>query len=122
MKSIGARLVAVMSSLGKKKRPAKYGNTRVASADGAFDSKAEYARWLELNLLLKAGEIADLQRQVRYPLTAHDQLIGHYVADFVYQLNGEEVIEDVKGHRTQLFIWKARHFRAQYGKDITIVK
>lgn len=122
MQSIGARLVAVMSSLGKNKKRAKYGNTRVASADGAFDSKAEYARWIDLNLLLKAGEITDLQRQVKYPLTAHNQLIGHYVADFVYQRNGEEVIEDVKGHRTQLFIWKARHFRAQYGKDITLVK
>lgn len=108
-----------------KRKPAaksKYGNTRVASADGAFDSKAEYARWGELQLLAKDGQISQLRRQVRYPLTAHNQLIGHYVADFVYVRDGEEVIEDVKGHRTQLFIWKARHFRAQYGKEISIVK
>ena len=46
----------------------KYHN-RKYSADGeVFDSKREYQRWQELKLLEKAGEIAELRRQVPFEL------------------------------------------------------
>lgn len=70
-----------------------------------FDSKTEAKRWATLRLLERAGEITDLQRQVRFPLlTIHDRTgkpvkIGEYVADFVHRdvKTGELVIEDSKG-------------------------
>ena len=50
----------------------KYHN-RKYSADGeVFDSKKEYQRWQELKLLEKAGEIAELRRQVPFELL-HNQ-------------------------------------------------
>ena len=134
MKSIGARLVAAFSQ-GRKGKRAKYGNTRIQSEDGQFDSKAEYRRWCDLKLLERAGKIHDLKRQVRYTLCVQSMgeegqgseiTIGQYVADFVYILNdgelGKQVVEDVKGHRTQLFIWKKKHMKAQYGIEIVEVK
>ena len=39
------------------------------TVDGiTFDSKKEYKRWRELCLLQKAGEITDLERQVKFEL------------------------------------------------------
>lgn len=35
-----------------------------------FHSKGEMERWAELKLLAKAGEIAGLERQVKFPLNA----------------------------------------------------
>jgi len=117
----------------------KYHNKPV-SVDGVrFDSKAEARRWVELGLLVKAGHIWDLQRQVRFPLYVLQTRIGVYVADFVYTttedgkaispvtgvwpgLTGGAVVEDVKGVRTALYKWKAKHFAAQYGRPITEVK
>lgn len=69
-----------------------------------YDSIKEYQRNNELLLLLKAGKIRDLRRQV--PITAQeaftygDEKIGPiiYKADFVYvNEDGTTVVEDVKG-------------------------
>ena len=88
-----------------------------------FASKAEAARYHELLLLARAGEIADLVLQPRFPLYVYEfgnqaepLKIGEYVADFGYiERDGEEVTEDVKGVKTALYRWKAKHVRAQYG-------
>lgn len=47
----------------------KYGNEKVTVDGQTFDSEAEYRRYCELCLMAQAGEISDLQRQVRYELT-----------------------------------------------------
>ena len=100
----------------------KFGAKRTKMDGYTFDSKAEARRYTELRALEQAGAITGLRRQVRYPLTAHGVKIGHYVADFVYvQADGAEVVEDVKGIETQLFRWKARHFAAEYGREIEVV-
>ena len=105
----------------------KFGAKRTKVDGYTFDSKAEARRYVELRALEQAGAITELRRQVRYPLTAHDVKIGHYVADFVYvrgdvvRGDGTEVVEDVKGIETQLFRWKARHFAAEYGREIEVV-
>ena len=97
---------------------AKYGNTKV-NVDGMhFDSKREAARWQELRLLERAGEISDLRRQVRYELVP--KLPGErpvdYIADFVYRdKNGNEVVEDVKGVRTQVYIIKRKLMLWRHG-------
>lgn len=96
--------------------------------DGKFDSKAEYARWVELKLLEKAGRISQLMRQRAFPLEVVDhqgkpQVIGKYVSDFTYfrESDGELEVEDVKGVITPMFRWKSKHFLIQYGFPITII-
>ena len=86
-----------------------------------FDSKAEAGRWHTLRMLAMAGEILSLERQVAFPLLVNGVAIGRYIADFVYTdtNSGQRVIEDVKGHQTELFKRSAKHMAAQ-GNPITI--
>ena len=64
----------------------KYHNRKVKTSDGTFDSQKEYRRWCELKLLLRAGEIKELERQVKFELIPKQdgEKAIHYVADFVY--------------------------------------
>ena len=39
-----------------------------------------------------------------------------YKADFVYKINGEEIVEDTKGFETDVFKIKMRLFLMQYPK------
>lgn len=84
----------------------KYGAVRVRTVDGIeHDSKKEAARWQELNLMLRARLIEDLQRQVRFELIPKQE--GErsctYIADFVYidRKTGQKVVEDVKSPATR---------------------
>lgn len=87
----------------------KYHARKVVAQGQVFDSEKEYARYLELKLLEKAGEISQLERQVKYDLIPKQmdeegKMIERptvYVADFQYRDNntGEFVVEDVKGYR-----------------------
>ncbi len=98
----------------------KYGNAKVTVEGITFDSKREARRYLDLLLLLKAGEISDLQRQVKYtliPAQREPDIIGPkggrkpgkllehevaYIADFKYtDKDGNTVVEDTKGFRTK---------------------
>lgn len=97
---------------------AKYGNTKVEIDGMPFDSKREAAHWQELRLMERAGEISDLRRQVRYELVP--KLPGErpvdYIADFVYRdKNGNEVVEDVKGVRTPVYIIKRKLMLWRHG-------
>lgn len=70
-----------------------------------FDSKKEAQRWAALLLQVRAGVVADLERQIRCDLltihhaTGKPVKFGTYVADFRYRIveTGEVVTEDVKG-------------------------
>ena len=92
----------------------KYGNRRVLTPEGWFDSKRELTRWGDLKLLQAAGKIADLKRQVVYELLPACTLGGQrhrpirYVADFVYFENGERRVEDAKGYRNRVYALKRR--------------
>ncbi len=104
---------------GQKKRRNKFGNTKVKTADGLFDSQAELARWLELKLLKQAGYISDLERQKPFQLSS-----CKYIADFYY-LNlqtGLWVVEDVKGVRTEVYKLKKKMMKAELGIDIVEIK
>lgn len=100
-----------------------------------FDSKREAARYAELKLLLRAGQIQDLSVQPRYPLCSGETPIRiksgrynktgfplTYVADFQYTENGEVVTEDVKGMVTQVAKIKIALFEIQYGRSVRIVR
>lgn len=71
-----------------------------------FDSKREARRYMDLWLMQRSGEIANLRTQVKYPLLPKQvrsdgtkERAIDYVADFVYQQGGETVVEDSKGFR-----------------------
>lgn len=110
-----------------KPKPSKYGNEPLWIDGIRFDSKAEGKRYCELKLLQTAGEIAELELQPRFKLTVGNRELGEYRADFQYieSVTREIVTEDVKSEATEaiaLFRWKLRHFEAQYGRKLRIVK
>lgn len=90
----------------------------------AFDSKREADRYLVLKSMEEDGAIEDLRRQVRYELVPAFDVGGrhcrpvYYVADFVYVEDGKEVVEDVKGMRTDVYRIKSKLFARRYGKVI----
>ena len=109
-------------------RRSKYGAQKTEYDGIVFDSRHEAIRWRELKLLQQAGEIADLQRQVKYILIPaqvdEDGKIAEravsYVADFVYRdmRSGETVVEDAKGMHTRDYIIKRKLMRYVHGIKI----
>ena len=92
-------------------RGSKYGNRKV----NGFDSKKEANRYAELALMQRAGMIRNLQRQVKYELIPSQYKDGKciyrscsYIADFVYEQNGQTVVEDTKGFKTPEYIIKKK--------------
>lgn len=84
----------------------KYHARKIKAPDGqVFDSVKEYHRWGCLRLLERAGAIKDLKRQVKYELIPKQsgERACNYIADFTYIENGELVVEDVKGVRTDAY-------------------
>lgn len=81
-----------------------------------FDSKKEAARYSELKLLERAGEVHELRRQVKFvlipPQKENGKLIERecsYIADFVYEdKDGRLVVEDTKGVKTKDYIIKRK--------------
>ena len=93
----------------------KYHNRKVTRDGETFDSVKEYRRFCELRLLEKAGAVTDLRRQVKFELIPAQRIDGKvaeracsYVADFVYMENGQQVVEDTKGMRTQEYRLKRK--------------
>ena len=89
----------------------KYGNKRVVVDGIRFDSKREAARWQELKLLERAGEIKGLERQVEYELIPKQpgERAVKYIADFRYiDHDGKTVVEDTKGVKTPVYILKRK--------------
>lgn len=123
----GQRLSAAdyRALVGATPKRRKFLNRPVVLDGMRFDSKAEAGRWVYLLNLQAMGEITDLRRQVRIPLHAPSgAVVGHYIADFEYQRQGQTVTEDVKSAATadlRLFQWKRRHFAAEYGREIVAV-
>lgn len=102
----------------------KYNAIRVTLPTGErFDSKHEAACWLALVARQERGEIRNLERQVRIPLSARGgEVVGRLVVDFVFEEKQgnrwKRVVADAKGMATQLWLWKARHYVAEYGEEI----
>lgn len=89
----------------------KYHNRKVITSDGIeHDSQREAKRWCELKLLERAGQIQDLQRQVKFELIPKQQgeRAVNYIADFTYTENGKKVVEDTKGMKTKDYIIKRK--------------
>lgn len=107
------------SSLG---RQSKYHAKKVTVDGITFDSQKEAARWSELKLMEKAGLIQNLQRQVKYELTPafkkpgrRSERASSYIADFVYTQDGETIVEDAKGFKTEAYKLKRKMMIFRYG-------
>jgi len=118
----------------------KYHSKKTISRDGKLHaSKKEADRWVQLNLLERAGKIKDLKRQVEFELIPAQyesyERYGKkgqrlkdgrrcversccYIADFVYIENGELVVEDTKGVRTPDYIIKRKFMLKVHGIKI----
>lgn len=96
-----------------------------------FDSRKEAKRYQELRILEAAGEISDLQTQVKFVLIPSQRESGEpyktgphkgqkkpgrvverevaYYADFAYKdKQGRRVVEDTKGLKTKEYIIKRK--------------
>ena len=114
------RSVALADSgaLGGELMPSKY-HARKTVVDG----KREAKRYGELKLLERAGAIKGLQRQVPYELIPAFDVDGKhyrptvYIADFTYTdaKTGEEIVEDCKGYRTDIYRLKSKMFAHKFG-------
>ena len=123
------------TTVGKAVKKGRYGNVNKIEEDGIrFDSKREYLRYKDLNLLERAGEISELRVHPPFPITIggipimvalnqHKPWGKHltYEGDFQYIKDGKFVIEDVKmqsGHRTDVYKLKRALMKAM-GYEIT---
>ena len=93
----------------------KYGNKISVYKDMKFDSEGEMNRYIELEMLQKAGKVRELQRQVKFDLLPkqhgryRDEQPVSYIADFVYYNDADMfVVEDYKGQETRDYIIKRK--------------
>lgn len=86
---------------------AKYGNQKVEVNGVKYDSKKEARRAEVLECFENVGEISNLERQKKFVLQPSFKFNGHtireiaYVADFVYEKDGKQIVEDVKSPITR---------------------
>lgn len=115
----------------------KYHATKVTFDGITFDSKKEGLYYLRLKDMLRNGEISNLRLQVPFELlpavyrdeTVHlktkDKTVRKlvqrpvtYVADFVYEQDGKEIVVDTKGVRLPEYIIKKKMMLALKGREI----
>lgn len=100
----------------------KYG----ARKSGGYDSRKEHRRASVLKMWQRAGLISDLREQVSFQLipAQRDKDGNHirpcsYIADFVYKdSDGNQVVEDTKGVRTDVYKIKKKLMLQVYGITI----
>lgn len=102
----------------------KYKNKKITIDNITFDSKKESLRYQQLKLLEQAGVISNLELQKKFILQDKFELNGKkyreisYVADFVYIQDGETVVEDAKGFKTEVYKLKKKMFMYKYKMEI----
>ena len=117
----------------------KYHSRKITVDGETFDSKKEFQRYRELQLLEKAGKIFGLRRQVKYRLLPSQYVTVEtengtkdvcverpvtYIADFVYTVPHspgkwcETVVEDCKGFRTKDYVLKRKMMLYFHGIQI----
>ena len=103
----------------------KYKAKKTAVDGITFDSKKEAHRYLVLKAMQEAGEIDHLQMQVKYELIPPCKRISkgtergiNYIADFVYTENGNIVVEDVKGVKTDVYKIKKKLMLWRWGIEV----
>lgn len=94
-------------------------NAKRTNVDGiVFHSGKEAARYAQLKILEKAGEIRNLHLQVKFSIDIGGIRICNYIADFVYDEGSAEIVEDAKGKRTDVYKIKKKLMLAVNGIKI----
>ena len=98
----------------------KYRNRKILIDNHRFDSELEAKRYCQLKLLQRAKQISNLRLQVPFLLQEGFKKNGkthrkiEYIADFVYEENGQTIVEDTKGMKTETFKIKQKLFEYKY--------
>ena len=100
----------------------KYRNIKITIDGHTFDSTKEGNRYCELKILQRVGKISGLVLHPEFIICPAVVWKGRklsarkYIADLRYLDNETltEVIEDVKGKRTQVYMLKRSLFLSQY--------
>ncbi len=107
-------------ALTQKPRRSKYANVQIVADGVRWGSKAEYARWCELKLLEKAGQIRDLAPHPHIDLIVNDKLVGVWIGDYTYMENAHRVFEDHKGKDNALSKFKRKFVEAYAGIKVRL--
>lgn len=104
----------------------KYGNKKTTVNGITFSSQKEANRYIELMLMVRAGEISELKLQPEFTLQeAFVTPLGEriravkYIADFSYKDGTQTIVEDVKGCKTKEYELKKR---LMAGKGIKVIE
>lgn len=98
----------------------KYKNKKIIVDNIKFESNLEAERYRQLKLLQRAKQISNLRLQVPFLLQESFKKNGkthreiNYIADFVYEENGQTIVEDTKGMKTETFKIKQKLFEYKY--------
>ena len=100
----------------------KYGAVRTWSelCQRWFDSKMECRRGEELSLLERAGEIQDLEFQIKFVLCKKPRI--SITVDFSYIENGKVKYEDFKGVLMSDFRVKMAWLKEQQGIEVILIR
>lgn len=112
-------------ALARASKPAKYRNRKVTIDGLSFDSQGEANYWFgTLKIMERTGEIFDLQRQVRIPLSVNGIVVCSMVVDYRWlDAGGAPHYADFKGApATADWRLKAKLFKALTGAEIQIVR
>lgn len=106
----------------------KYANQKTEIDGILFDSKAEARYYRTLQIRVRAGEISNLRRQVVFELAPSVVIAGRkrpplrYIADFVFEQNGQTVVADVKGAEPAAYRIKRHLMKSVHGIDILEIR
>lgn len=101
-------------------RGSKFRNVITEVEGIKFASKREAKRWVDLQLMERAGLITELKRQVRFELNEGGTFKYAYFADFTYLVNGKYIVEDSKGTLTREFKKKQKLMLKIHGITIKL--
>lgn len=119
-KTIAIDCMELQANRKEQSKPSKYRNKKVVVDGIKFDSIKEGDRYLVLKDLSKNGVISDLKLQVVYELNKGGTFSYKYKADFVYERDGQTIVEDVKGAKTVVFRKKCKLMKKVHGITILI--
>jgi hypothetical protein len=109
----------------------KYRARRTTVDNYNFDSQAEARYYKKLKMLMRAGEVVEIELQPKFeilesykhPETGRKVQPVYYIADFrVTYKDGRVEVVDVKGVRTDLYRLKKKMFEKRYGIPIKEVR
>lgn len=113
-------------------RRSKYSSVKSEVYGKKFDSKKEALRYTQLRTLLRNKEISNLVTQPEFTLQDDFVLVKKnirkkirkikYIADFMYVKDGEIIVEDVKGVKTDVYMLKKKMFLKIYGERYSLVE